>query len=501
MALYVNRPDRLLIPRWREFNITSKTSELSHPLTPQLQEKRKLSTHNAYTTWSKNKSILNSIALVNSAVMSNELALAIDAAKMIKESPDSKSAQLVHLCDIVLGCKENTDDFVSNNVDLGNIIRKIGSKINSRRNSLKKFPRNAIGWVDLAMWYTVLGKIEKAERAIKIAMDLQPTNPFVVRAVIRFYIHLENHEKMNEIYQNTRRNKFFDNNPRIMASSLTLGTILNDKGLSVKKAFRLIDDENYAPFETSDLKAVLATMEYHSGALKNSRRLFRKSLNNANENVVAQAEWANEQIGNLPIEIEHNSHEAKSYICFNKENWSESYEEAIDWLLDQPFSAEPASHSSYLASAILDDNEKAIQICNIGLRSNPKNFTLLNNKAYSLAVNNDAEQAYHTIQKINPADLSKIEKIVYDATMGAIQFQKGDIVAGEFYYSQAIGNAKEQRLSEMEVMAKIYKMRAETLCGVASYTPEDIEIAFSQEIKKLSIGNQKIFSNLKKRIL
>jgi hypothetical protein len=77
--------------------------------------------------------------------------------------------------------------------------------------------------------------------------------------------------------------------------------------------------------------------------------------------------------------------EARAWSEFYLGSWVRALRAGKRWLRDQPFSASPAVHASYVASVALEDYEEGVRIANSGLLANPNDPTLLNNLSYSLA--------------------------------------------------------------------------------------------------------------------
>jgi hypothetical protein len=212
--------------------------------------------------------------------------------------------------------------------------------------------------------------------------------------------------------------------------------------------------------------------------------------------------WASNQLGESWDNIQRtNSFEANSYFNLQLENWEESFNEALNWILDQPFSSEPANHASYLAGSIVDDNQLAIKICDFGLRANPKEFTLLNNKAYSLAVEFNSKSAEETFSQIDFPSLKKAEKVVYTATKGLILYSKGDIDGGRLLYNEAEELARKNRDEKEAFRVRIFKTRTEFIFGCSNI---DENTAIQNLMRDLENFNspdiKKTVENLQKRL-
>jgi len=149
----------------------------------------------------------------------------------------------------------------------------------------------------------------------------------------------------------------------------------------------------------------------------------------------------------------------------------------------------------------MDNNSLAIEICNFGLRSNPYEFTLLNNKAYSLAIENKVEEAEKTFSQIDSNTLNDKDKIAYTATMGLISYRNGAEEQGGSLYEQAEQLAKKQKDERTAFRVRIYKAKAEILCGCNAV---DKHTAFSRLMADLEKFKQpdivRTMKNLEKKL-
>ena len=142
-----------------------------------------------------------------------------------------------------------------------------------------------------------------------------------------------------------------------------------------KEANKLSTDENLSEFAKTELNSALATLEVMSGSARNARRMFRKSLTDPNENSLAQAQWAEQQVGGIGIEGNKfqvpRSFEASGYLDFALADWEGAQENALRWFKDQRFSSRPAIFFSYVSSSLLDQFDESEQVLRAALVANP----------------------------------------------------------------------------------------------------------------------------------
>jgi hypothetical protein len=508
MGLYSNRPNRLVIPRWRGFKETSKAGELAKDKSKSSPQLPVISIQKQLENWDNKKSIINAIELVNSAFVINKKHVANEAAKFIIENCTDENHLTLKISKLIINEEiDEEDKKISVENSFQNIHLKISYQIQEIRTRLKHYPHNTILWIDYARWLTVIGKFSEAERCIRTAIQLSPTNVFVIRSAVRFFLHIHKYDKKGKdslsfALQLIRKNPFTKTDPWLMATEISLCAYLEKTSNLMKAGFSMIDAKKFSPFALSELSAALATEELKNGSNKSSKKLFTSSLIDPNENTTAQAEWATGRLGELPVNYKKtNSFEASSYHNLQLENWEQSFDDALNWVIDQPFSREPTNHASYLAGAIVDNNALAIKICNFGLRSNPNEFTLLNNKAYSLAVEHNSVEAAKTFTQINFNSLTDREKVTYTATKGLIQYCKGDNEGGSILYDEAEALAIKQKDEKNAFLVKIYKARAEFIFDCCK---TDEKTAINNLLKDLDKfkhpDTKKIVDNLKKRL-
>lgn len=506
MGLYENRPNRLVIPRWRDFKDTAKSGELSKdriknsPTVPLISCKKQLE------NWQKEKSIANALELVNSAFVSGENQVAIDAANFILNNCKDQANPVIKVAQLVLNSSVYNNEGAEVNNTFDTLEEKIRIKIQDIRRRINAYPNNPVLWIDYARWFTIIGKFAKAENCIRTALQLAPDNIFILRCAVRFYIHkskydANDNESVIFALRLIRKNPATKFDPWLMATEISLCSYLDKTSNLMKAGFSIIEAKQFSAFTLSELTSALATVELYNGGGK-TKKLFSQSLIDPNENSVAQAQWASNIIGGIPFNShQFNSHEANSYHNQTLENWDAAFDESLNWLVDEPFSSSPANHASYLAGALIDNNGIAIKVCEFGLRSNPHEFTLLNNKAYSEAVENLVDDAENTFNQINVNTLTESEKVTYYATKGLISYRRGQKDKGNALYDEAESLARKLKDEATAFRVKVYKLRSQHICGCCEI---DEQVAFDSLMKEMDGFKKpeliKTMKNVKKRL-
>jgi len=238
---------------------------------------------------------------------------------------------------------------------------------------------------------------------------------------------------------------------------------------------------------------------------RRSRRLLRQSLEDPTENAIAQAAWL---VRNQRIEFEEDipdtsSFEANAWFARTHRQWNKSIQAAQQWQADQVFSSRPAILGSFVASTALEKHGKALNIAQIGLMSNPNDFTLRNNHAFALANLDRPEEALSSLMTISRGTLGDEEKAVFDATHGLVLCRKGDFEGGQRLYKLAIeslGRIQRQRVGEAQLylaseairlgVPGAVKLREEALESSKKSNKDELG-AMRKRIEKQQIGQKR----------
>jgi tetratricopeptide (TPR) repeat protein len=343
-------------------------------------------------------------------------------------------------------------------------------RVASSRTFLNSFLDDPIEWVDLALAHTILGNKTAAERAIRVALLLAPHNRFVLRASARLYVHNEDLEHAQSILT---RNPATVYDPWLLSAEIAIASARKTTSRLAVQGRRLSDNQSFRNYDRSELAMALATLEHESGgSRKRTKKLLRLALIDPTENTVAQADW----LANRDSDLDHvnvsafhipANFEAAAIAAFGAGDWDTSYQQAQDWLADQPFSARPAILAGFIASSVLVDFRKAVRFCKDALTPNPDDATLLNNLAFSYANLDETKEARKHIRRAVTTPNLKIEElIILTATQGLISFREGDAENGEAFYEQAIGLASKDKANRRFVeMCTLYRIRERALIG------------------------------------
>lgn len=434
MALLIDNSQRRLLPTWKELN--SSLSELQ-PLSPSSLSKGDISSF--IHDWRLCKNLANAGDLISAAIINarTDIDEVIEAANYVLFSEEIPSIALSNASKSILK--------ISDKVEHNNNFA-IYAQIAKAKNSLIKYPTDAIMHIEIARNYLLLGQIKQAQNHVETALYLDHHNRYVVRCAARFYIHLKDHERALRI---VRASLLTKSDPWLMASEIGISQIVNKTSNNIKRGLSLINSDNFNVFDITELCSAIGTQELMSGAYSKSRKLLNTSLKNPNSNSLAQAKWISNE-DNLELNFENvnldsgNFWEAKCYNAFKTENYLSSLDFAKQWINQEPYSTRAILHAYSLSVTYLHDLKSGQEIMESALKTHIGNPTFINNYAYTLALDDQVELAENIITKVKrnnnlPTDITDI---CITATRGMIAFRKGDAKNGSLLYLNAIDRSR-----------------------------------------------------------
>jgi Flp pilus assembly protein TadD len=378
-ASFENRR-RTVVPRWRNSKTTGETSELTslgrldQPKFDQRQFLEKLS------DWKQVPNVATAAELFASALVLDKPDVAHETAEYLASCKDSIPDTLRRTAKLLLQQRHESDQYTLNPTE---ITRQ---RIRDLRMRLNEYPRDAVGWSDIAREYTSLGQLGHAQRAINVAISIAPNSRFILRTATRFFVHTDDPERAHDLLLASRSTP---HDPWLVSAELAVAPIANVSPEFVREARQMVKSQKHPPRHLSEMTSALATLEMTDGNSRRARQLFRLALNDATENAIAQINWASRFIDSFDLDPSvlrvPRLFEARSWAYYNFGQWQDAFEQAWNWLFDQPFSRPPAIHGSFIASMLLEDYRSAEQMARIGLTANPQDFSLLNNLAVALS--------------------------------------------------------------------------------------------------------------------
>lgn len=462
---------RNVLPNWRDYNKTARLGEFGD--SSSTAKPLELFPIDEYiVAWQNNKSIPFAGDLISAAILNGHKAdpNAIEAARFIVAHQDEATNVLYRTAKSLIATPEEIASAAK--LTVRQKIENIKNQEISVRNEIKLLKQsrdyccyNPIAYCELARCYVTLGQFEKAKEAMAIAIHLAPSHRYVCRSAARFYLHIHEEDKARYIIA---KNPSLLYDPWLLASEIAINTLMERTSRHIKRGSELITSQNYSPFSLTELSSAIGSVEMINGNKKKCRSYFKTALQKPNDNSLAQAQFLLSKNADLSFEFGENilipnAFEAESITAYVTNDYKGSLMTAIDWIEDMPFTRRPVQFAANLAYTFLKEYDTAIDILDIGLKSNPNNPILLNNKAYAYALSGKSNDAEFVIQEAKKLTLSTDTKVCLTATEGLTEYRKGNIEKGRALYTQAIQLAKASFLDQRIVNTAILNYVREEL--------------------------------------
>ena len=454
---------RLMIPRWRSLRLTIRSRELSYSstkrvigsagkITPELQRRLE--------NWRRSPNLVSAAELVETAIVDVQEEEAIDAARSLVKK-GSEAVPLVQAQAALLLQRVGLGSEIPHHIKL-----QAGEFTALWRRRTRLYPQSALGWVELALSYTIDGHLDRAERALLVALQLSPNNRHVLRSASRFFLHRNDDIRAYEIIA---RSEATQHDPWLIASELALAEHIDRDPRFYKRGIAMFDGE-MPPRQLTELAGSIATRELLEGSKKKARRYFNSSMLDPNANALAQAEWASPRFGHelfsaSTLRSVEEAYEARAQHLYREGQFSDVFVECEAWMNDEPYSIRPYELSAGAAN-ILEEHEKADELTRRGLGMRPNSPLLVNSRAYALACQNRLEEA-HALLSNFPSAAPDWTHFVSEANRGLIAFRRGNLVEGLHHYQSAIDKFQKAGLGPMVLSAEIYLCREMVRLGLS----------------------------------
>lgn len=458
--------ERWVIPRWRGSRDTIDRGELG----PIDRSGRRFSTsadlvNSRVAAWREKLELGFASDAISSGLVLGHASLTTEAARSVLLESSNASPIAQQVASRVLNLPETFNPAAQPETNEGGVaIDNVRASVGELRRLLAQDPRNAIGWVDAARLYAILGINDKAGRAIDIALQLAPQSRFVLRAASRFFVHTRDPDRAVWMLRKSPRTQ---SDPWLLSAEIAISGMSSKASRLVRRSRSVIGDDAFSAFHVSELASAVATLELNAGNRRMASRYFARSLTAPTENSVAQARWAARRSNSVVVEHEHllisNSFEARALDSFLSGDWQESVRHAQGWIGDEPFSHRPVLFASFVASSMLQDHSTAERLLRRALELDPAHPALLNNLAYALACTDRIAEAKAVFTEISTTPESASARTVRLATAGLLAFRSQQPDEGRRLYEAAIDAAKEGSLWYQRSLAITLLAREEVI--------------------------------------
>lgn len=444
MASFDSDRDREIIPRWRPLDQTLRLKQLkSAERPPAVRGADQDSIQQKLLDWQHHQSVGHATDLLGTGVALRKTDVLIDAANFLLKSDLQFSPWALDLANQVL--QRSRAIFQSRGTPQCLDKSDLRRKVKTFRKMLRSEARDAVTWAELSRIYACLGEARQAERCMTVSVQLAPSSRFILRSASRLWTHLGDPERG---YYQLIRSERARHDPWLLGAAVATSGLACKGPRHVKVARRMIASGRFSTSQITELASALAMLESRNGSRKKAKRLFVKSLEDPNENSLAQAAWAQRR-GFVNVQLDHlyaevlNPFEARFWHCYQDGDWEQSFEQSNRWMYDQPFSSRPCGLGSYVAGTALENYDACKRCCEQGLLANPSDFTLLNNLAFAEINLGNLDAAQNSIKKMKRIQQSKQQQVVFQATLGLWHFRNNDVSTGRKYYLRACSDARK----------------------------------------------------------
>jgi len=422
---------KLVIPRWLDYTKAARSHEFAFPrekpfVVNAITQRRLV---DDFADFKSSPLPHKAADLMGAAFVVGEMSMARDLAKYVKGNIALQKPALA-LADSILG----------------EAHRKLAPTDVSKRIAIDKmflneFPQNPFAWVERARCYTILGQFGKAEKCIRIAINLAPADRYVIRSAVRFFLHID---KVEEAWHYIKRSLETQFDPWLKATEVNVAEVMKK---SVRKLKWLLS-ANTSPaniYQFSELIESFGMLELMNGNDHRAKKHFKLAWSNPSPNVVTHSEWIVREHFPSMIEIAEGnfgeSLEANAWQHYSNLQIDQACVYAMEWALEEPYAKNAFGLASFIAFQ-RGKYESGITISKSGLKASPNEFGLQNNLCFGLLKLNNLPQAEIELAKMPRAE-TPADQVILSATKGLMEFKRGNISLGRSLYYEAIGKAKE----------------------------------------------------------
>lgn len=433
--------DRRVIPIWRNSNLSSVLAETKSVNSKEKLPKKKFFDDSKLeyllSSWKSDKTIGGAADLLNFAHIESFKNLLLEPASFLIKEVEALPSPLSALANSILGSGDS-EIFPGSISENFGLFREEASLIKKR---LVINPRNSVALIDLARLYAAQGQKEQAKLSVLKALYLSPNHRFILRSGVRFLIHIGNPEEASYFLGKAQS---LMSDPWLLATHVSLDTILGRVPKYLKKSLAIINAETYSPMHLTELASAIATFQAFKGDHKGAKNNFNKALISPNDNSIAQALWAAKKFS-ISIGVDESlllnpfTHEARYYQYAFNADFELAIREAKEWFIDEPYAGRPLKAATYISS-VLGDYISAEKLALQALKVDKDDMELKNNLVFALVAQNKIKEAMPIFEEI-----VKSEKILYGFTQGQtlanwgmIQFRMLNYIDGEKFYKLAI---------------------------------------------------------------
>ncbi len=452
----ISQPDaeRRLLPRWRPSEATISAGELASTSTVEKEIEPDTHFEERKREWDHDRSIEVAAELVASGIVLGRLTEVESAVRMLADNASDATPSIQAVARRALGERKLAPSELPR-LRPGRLDpTPIYSRISALRRHVHLHPRNAYAWVDLARLYTILGQTPRADRTIRIALELAPEDRFVLRSAARYLVHVDDPQAAQRLLNGARATRV---DPWLIAAEISVAQVAKRRSQTASIGQRGLEHSRWAPRSSSELAGALGTLLLEDGATQKARQLFRLSLEDPTENAIAQAQWASQHTSGLivptPLLNQPTTYEARALRARLEGRWNAAIDSSWEWTEFEPTSTRPLMMGCYVAGVVFGDGATVVEFAERGLYAEPHNPSLLNNKAVGLAYLGRVSEAVVILAKVVIETSPQFTQPALYATAGLLAFRAGDPIGGRESYERAASHPYARQDRNVRLMA------------------------------------------------
>lgn len=433
---------RHVVPRWRSFNKTLLLGELAFP---RATESRDLSRglDRIENDWNANRTLVYAAEFAGAAITAGTPQRAQATISVLQEAGGIHSI----LGEAVLKGEQQTATAFSS-LDTYRY-----------REALRRDPRNAIAWLELARVQLTEGHEIAAQKSIAAALHVAPTSRYVLRAAAAGFVGVGDVERAIAVLTPVASKS---DDPWLISAEIAVSALAERRSRLIGKGRSQLEESVWDDYALSELASEIATLEGETGSSRRARKLFRTSLVRPTENAVAQAtavsvdhpELVPATLLTAGTDSVREAFEAQALRAEMRAEFLDASQHSVSWLDDQPFSLRAAVYASYVSASGTEDWGLAAKLARRGLTVHPRDVTLMNNLAFSLIESGeDLDDARRWIRRAEHLHGGRADNAAIAATKGLLEYRSGNIEAGRLLYERAAVIARNLPNPTLEAMA------------------------------------------------
>ena len=448
----LNLTNRTVIPYWHGF---TRIATDARQLLPAVAKRRSVPALVSKDTiaervaaWEGNKNLTHALDLIGFSLSIEDPSIARAAAVFALESKHRLPAVVRRTAESALRSKATEDStllshFPTLHTHDAESVRRL---IQTLKKNIRLFPKAPYYWVELARAYIILNCNEQAKRAMNVALLLAPNDRFVIRCAVCMHDHLGNLEQALSMLR--KRKHQVTSDPWLLSAEISAMRKIEKRSRLIKKGVGFIESiGKFAPYHVSELAACVATEESHAGSHKKAKKIFAQAANDPTDNAAAQISWA---IGNsfLPnefwgrqMDLVSEDYEAEYIHNRQKLKWSNALASVEAWRATHPYSNKAAFNLVTVAVSLVEDFDKAEEMCLHMVNRGNRAFE--NNLAYAYLRQGKVREAREILDKAVLSDPDK--KATIAATRGMLCYRSHNAAEGEKFYEVAVKHFKATR--------------------------------------------------------